>query len=72
MSKAEELVKATQEMPELESQATSVIRALVLLTNARERTLCPSEPSSWMGPPLGSSLEVFLRNRCQGGGRWPQ
>lgn len=40
MSKAEELVKATQEMPELESQATSMIRALVLLTNGQERTLC--------------------------------
>lgn len=46
MSKAEELVKATQEMPELESQATPVIWELMLLTNARERALCPSEPCS--------------------------
>ena len=59
MSKAEELVKATQEMPELESQATSVVRALVLLTNAQERTLSPSEPSSWtiLGLILGSVPE---------------
>lgn len=72
MSKAEELMKATQEMPELESQATPVIWELMLLTNTQERALCPSEPSSWTGPSLGSSLDVFLRNRCQGGGRWPQ